>query len=352
MKLAELGEFGLIDRIKANVAASPSVLLGIGDDAAALSPTPGQVTLITSDMLLEGVHFDLSFCDPRTLGRKSLSVNLSDVAAMGARPRHFLLGVALPKDIPLEFMDGFMAGMLEQAQRYGATLVGGDTCASKGGLAISVTALGEQRPDLVLKRSGAKPGDLVCVTGTVGDAAAGLKQLFAGVREGFLVARQLDPTPRVEAGVALAEAGVVTAMIDVSDGVLQDLGHICEMSGVGARLELARLPLSEHYLAYCGHTDHAPPALWERGGGEGAATGKLYPGNDPFALALSGGEDYELLFCIPAGKESEVAAICASVNLPVSVIGKITTGAGIELTAPDGSSYTPPRRGFDHFGAD
>ncbi|MBJ6799527.1 thiamine-phosphate kinase [Geomonas propionica] len=326
MKLAELGEFGLIDRIKANVAASPSVLLGIGDDAAALSPTPGQVTLITSDMLLEGVHFDLSFCDPRTLGRKSLSVNLSDVAAMGARPRHFLLGVALPKEIPLEFMDGFMAGMLEQAQRYGATLVGGDTCASKGGLAISVTALGEQRPELVLKRSGAKPGDLICVTGTVGDAAAGLKQLFAGVREGFLVSRQLDPTPRVEAGVALAEAGVVTAMIDVSDGVLQDLGHICEMSGVGARLELARLPLSDAYRAGCG--------------------------DDLFALALSGGEDYELLFCIPAGKEAEVAALCAKVDLPVSVIGEITAGTGMKLTAPDGSSYTPPRRGFDHFGAD
>ncbi|MBU5614285.1 thiamine-phosphate kinase [Geomonas azotofigens] len=351
MKLAELGEFGLIDRIKANVAASPSVLLGIGDDAAALSPTPGQVTLITSDMLLEGVHFDLSFCDPHTLGRKSLSVNLSDVAAMGARPRHFLLGVALPKDVPLEFMDGFMAGMLEQAQRYGATLVGGDTCASKGGVAISVTALGEQRPELVVTRSGARPGDLVCVTGTVGDAAAGLKQLFQGVRDGFLVARQLDPTPRVEAGVALAEAGVVTAMIDVSDGVLQDLGHICEMSGVGARLELARLPLSEHYLAYC-EGSHAPLAPWERDGGEGAATGKESPGDDPFALALSGGEDYELLFCIPADKEAEVAALCAKVDLPVSVIGAITAESGIQLAAPDGSPYTPPRRGFDHFGAD
>ncbi|QXE89407.1 thiamine-phosphate kinase [Geomonas subterranea] len=323
MRLAELGEFGLIDRIKANVAASPSVLLGIGDDAAALSPTPGEVTLITSDMLLEGVHFDLSFCDPHTLGRKSLSVNLSDVAAMGARPRHFLLGVALPKDVPLEFMDGFMAGMLEQAQRFGATLVGGDTCASRAGIAISVTALGEQRPELVLKRSGANPGDLICVTGTVGDAAAGLKQLFAGAREGFLVERQLDPTPRVEAGVGLAEAGVVTAMIDVSDGVLQDLGHICEMSGVGARLELARLPLSDAYRAECG--------------------------GDPFALALSGGEDYELLFCIPAGKEAEVAALCAQVDLAVSVIGEVKAGSGIELIAPDGSLYTPPRRGFDHF---
>ncbi|WP_136515810.1 thiamine-phosphate kinase [Geomonas edaphica] len=323
MKLAELGEFGLIDRIKAHVAASPSVLLGIGDDAAALVPTQGFVTLITSDMLLEGVHFDLSFCDPRTLGRKSLSVNLSDVAAMGARPRHFLLGVALPKDVPLEFMDGFMAGMLEQAERFSATLVGGDTCASKGGLAISVTALGEQRPELVLKRSGARPGDLVCVTGTVGDAAAGLNLLMRGEREGFLVSRQLDPTPRVEAGIALAEAGCVTAMIDVSDGVLQDLGHICEMSGVGACLELAKLPLSDEYRSECAE--------------------------DPFALALSGGEDYELLFCIPEGRDAEALEVCARAGVPVSVIGTVTAGSGIELTAPDGTSYRAPRRGFDHF---
>lgn len=324
MKLAELGEFGLIDRIKANVAASPSVLLGIGDDAAALSPTPGQVTLITTDMLIEGVHFDLSFCDPHTLGRKSLSVNLSDVAAMGARPRHFLLGLALPKDLPLEFMDGFMAGMLEQAERFGATLVGGDTCASKAGLAISVTALGEQRPELVLKRNGARAGDLICLTGTVGDAAAGLELLMAGEREGFLVSRQLDPTPRVEAGVALAEAGLVTAMIDVSDGVLQDLGHICEMSGVGARLELARLPLSNPYRSHCV--------------------------SDPFALALSGGEDYELLFCVAPGREVEAERICAASDLRFSVIGEITGGSAVTAEGPDGAPYSAARRGFDHFG--
>ena len=125
MKLAELGEFGLIDRIADRVAASASVPLGIGDDAAALLPTPGTLTLITSDMLLEGVHFDLSFCDPHSLGRKSLSVNLSDLAAMGAHPRQFLLGIALPVGISVEFMDQFMAGLLEQAERFGVTLVGG-----------------------------------------------------------------------------------------------------------------------------------------------------------------------------------------------------------------------------------
>ena len=323
MKLAQLGEFGLIDRIKARVAASPFVPLGIGDDAAALLPTPGTVTLITSDMLLDGVHFDLSFCDPRSLGRKSLSVNLSDLAAMGAVPRQFLLSIALPGEISLEFLDDFMAGVMEQADRFGVTLVGGDTCASRGGLVISITALGEQRPERVVKRSGASPGDLICLSGSVGDAAAGLNELRRGVREGYLVSRQLDPQPRVEAGVALATAGVAGAMIDVSDGALADLTHICELSRVGARLDLARLPLTEEYLASCGA--------------------------DPYALALSGGEDYELLFTVPRGSESEMRAIFAGLGLRVSVIGEIVAEEGVELVTAEGGVYTPALRGFEHF---
>jgi thiamine-monophosphate kinase len=324
LRLAELGEFGLIDRIADKVAPSSSVPLGIGDDAAALLPTPGNLTLITCDMLLEGVHFDLSFCDPQSLGRKSISVNLSDLAAMGAKPRHLLLGIALPTQISLEFLDRFMAGVMEQAERFGATLVGGDTCASKGGVAISITALGEQRPELVLKRGGASVGDLVYVTGTVGDAAAGLAELRRGIREGALVARQLDPQPRVQAGVALAEAGLASAMIDVSDGVLADLGHICELSGVGARLDLSRLPLSEEYRAL-----------------------RL---EDPYAMALSGGEDYELLFCVPDRKGAQVEALLREVGLRVSRIGEITAGGGIALVDAQGGCYTPRERGFDHFG--
>ena len=324
MKLAELGEFGLIKRIARRVAPSPSVPLGIGDDAAALLPTPGYLTLITSDMLLEGVHFDLAFCDPQSLGRKSLAVNLSDLAAMGAHPRHFLLSLALPCDISLEFLDRFMAGVMEQAERFGVTLVGGDTCGSKAGLAISITALGEQRPERLVKRSGATAGDLIYLTGTVGDAAAGLRQLRGGVRQGFLVSRQLDPQPRVSAGVALAEAGLAAAMIDVSDGVLADLTHICELSGVGARLDLAGLPLSDEYRETCGA--------------------------DPFALALSGGEDYELLFCTPKGRGGEVEALLDGLGLRVAKIGSITTGSGVELVTAEGGAYAQALRGFDHFG--
>jgi len=324
MKLQELGEFGLIDRIARQVHNSPAVVLGIGDDAAALLPTPGTLTLITSDMLLEGVHFDLSFCDPQSLGRKSLSVNLSDLAAMGARPRQFLLSIALPKTISLEVVDGFLTGIMEQAERFGVTLVGGDTCASLGGLAISITALGEQLPELVVKRSGAAVGDLVCLTGTVGDAAAGLNELRKGVRQGFLVTRQLDPQPRVAAGVALAEAGLVHAMIDVSDGVLGDLTHICELSGVGARLELSGLPLSDEYRDSCTA--------------------------DPYALALTGGEDYELLFCIAREKSLEVEALLKTLGLRFSIIGEITEGSAVQMVMPEGDVYQPEQRGFDHFG--
>lgn len=324
MKLKELGEFGLIDRIARQVHNAPSVVLGIGDDAAALAPTRETLILITSDMLLDGVHFDLSFCDPQSLGRKSLSVNLSDLAAMGATPRQFLLGIALPPELGMEVVDGFMAGVLEQAERFGVTLVGGDTCASRSGLVISITALGEQRPERVLKRSGASPGELVCVTGTVGDAAAGLRQLRQGGREGFLVSRQLDPQPRVAAGVALADAELATAMIDVSDGVLADLGHICELSGVGARLELGDLPLSEEYLAFCG--------------------------DDPYALALTGGEDYELLFCIKKEQREAVAQLLHELGLRFSVFGEVVAGNSVELVTPEGETYRPGAKGFDHFG--
>jgi thiamine-monophosphate kinase len=325
LKLKELGEFGLIDRIARQVHNTPSVVLGIGDDAAALLPAPGTLTLVTSDMLLEGVHFDLSFTDPQSLGRKSLSVNLSDLAAMGAQPRQFLLSIALPVGLSLEIIDGFMTGVLEQAERFGATLVGGDTCASLSGLVISITAMGEQVPQRVVKRSGARAGDLTCVTGTLGDSAAGLKALRKGIREGFLVSRHLDPQPRVAAGVALAEAGLVSAMIDVSDGVLGDLGHICELSGVGARLQLGQLPFSQEYRAACA-------------------------GDDLYGLALSGGEDYELLFCVPEANRGKAAQLVESLGVQFTVIGEVVAGGGIELMLPGGGSYTPKGQGFDHFG--
>ena len=326
MKLKDLGEFGLIDRIAASVASNASVIVGIGDDAAALEPTAGQLSLVTSDMLVEGVHFDLALCDPLTLGRKSLAVNLSDLAAMGAKPRYFLLSLAIPATLPLEFIDGFIAGLLQRADQFGVILVGGDTCSSKGGLVISVTAMGEQLPDRVLRRNGAHAGDLIFVTGTLGDSALGLELLRAGERGGLAVERHLDPEPRVAAGIAMAEAGLATAMIDVSDGLLADLGHILRLSGVGARVELGNVPLSSVFK-------------------ENISRFSV----DPFPLALGGGEDYELLFTADPADKGRVLALMKEVGGQVSHLGEITPSGGLSLVTADGGEYQAARRGYNHF---
>ncbi len=325
MRLQDLGEFGLIDRIASRAARCAGVRIGIGDDAAALEPTPGSVTLATSDMLLEGVHFDLALCDPVTLGRKSLSVNLSDIAAMGAAPRFCLLSLAVPQGISVEFLDAFTTGFLQRADEFGVALVGGDTCASRGGVTISVTVLGEQRPELVIPRSGARSGDLIFVTGTLGDAALGLKLLRSDERGGEAVLRHLDPAPRVREGMALAEARIPTAMIDVSDGLLADLGHILELSGAGARLDLARLPISAAF-----------------DGRRAELTG------DPFLFPLAGGEDYELLFTAPPEQMEAAMATLAPLGTRLSVIGEIT-GTGVRVIGPDGRDYPVVARGYNHF---
>jgi thiamine-monophosphate kinase len=326
MKLRELGEFGLIDRIAGRVVTRAEVRIGIGDDAAALAPSPGCVTLVTSDMLLEGIHFDLALCDPFTLGRKSLAVNLSDIAAMGGMPRHFLLSLALPEQLEVEFLDGFVEGLLEMAATFGVALIGGDTCASRSGLVISVTALGEQLPERVVRRSGARAGDLVFVTGTLGDAALGLKLLRGGERTGPAVMRHLDPSPRVREGMALAEAGIPSAMIDISDGLLADLGHIINLSGKGAEVDLARLPLSDAFRAH------------------------LIPGGeDPFRLPLAGGEDYELLFTASPGCEKDALALLAGLGTQATVIGEITGESMLRVIDPSGSDYRGAARGYDHF---
>jgi thiamine-monophosphate kinase len=324
--LKELGEFGLIGRIAARVRRKGDVKIGIGDDAAAIEPTAGFLSLITTDMLLEGIHFDLSLCDPVTLGRKSLSVNLSDIAAMGGIPRHFLLSLAVPKHFSVEFLDDFIEGVLQRGDQFGVTLIGGDTSSSQTGLVISITVIGEQAPDLIVKRCGARPGDLIYVTGTIGDAALGFALLKAGVRDGAAAARHLDPVPRVREGIKLAEAGIPTAMIDISDGLLSDLGHILALSGVGARLNLEKLPLSDDYR------EKQPLFL-----------------DDPLLLPLSGGEDYELLFTSPPGKKSAVDSALNDTGTRFAVIGEITACGGLSLFTASGSEYSVKNKGYDHF---
>ncbi len=325
MNVNDLGEFGLIARIAGRVGPGRGVEIGIGDDAAATRSGSGMWTLTATDMLVEGVHFDLSLCGPATLGRKSLSVNLSDIAAMGGEPRHFLLSLAIPPYISVEFIDDFMRGMLDRADEFGVTLIGGDTCSSKSGLVISLTIVGEQIPDRIIRRRGAVPGDIVFVTGFLGDSALGLEILKKGEPDNFATEKHLDPFPRVREGIALAEAGIPSAMIDISDGLLADLGHILDSSGTGARLELEKIPLSSFFREKCS-----------------PLSGKSY------SLALSGGEDYELLFTAPPTAKSVIDSIPALSGVSVTAIGEITSDGGLTVLS-GGSPYEISRRGFNHF---
>lgn len=339
--VAHLGEFGLISRITAGVQTQESVITGIGDDAAVTALTPGMQLLTSTDMLLENVHFRRSWHDPYRLGRKSLAVSISDIAAMGGIPRWALLSLALPTDLSLDFIDEFMNGFLAMASECRVVLIGGDTCSSRSGLTVSVTIMGEQSPNRIVRRSGALPDDDIWVTGTLGDAALGLKMVekrgfdpaqppggsLYGVEGGaYLISRLLDPTPRVSAAAALAETGVVSAMIDISDGVLADYGHIAAQSGVGGRIVLDDLPLSPSFRAQTADL----PAV-------------------PFSLALSGGEDYELCFTAGCSHREKIAASMKKCGIAVTRIGIVTSFPGVAAFNPDGSRYSAQTEGFNHF---
>ena len=328
--LADLGEFGLIDQIRARFPQPVTPELGIGDDAALLSPSTGRQVVVSTDLLAEGVHFDPGFGPARLLGRKSLAVNLSDIASMGAVPRWFFLSLAIPAGFPLETIEGFLDGLAEQAAEYNCILAGGDTCGSKGGLTVSVTIMGEQQPELILKRSGAQLDDEVWVSGTVGDSAQGLQFLMNGRRLGqaddYLLQRHLDPTPRCALGLKLAESRLVSAMIDISDGLLADLGHIGEQSGCGAEIQLGQLPLSPAFKA-C------------------AASQPVFP----WHLAISGGEDYELCFTAPPCNHGAIQKISKTTGIPLTVVGKVTSSGQVQAILPDGTNFQPSASGYTHF---
>jgi thiamine-monophosphate kinase len=345
--LSSLGEFGFISRIASIARTGTGVVSGIGDDAAVTALTPGMQLLTSTDMLLENVHFRRSWHDPYRLGRKSLAVNISDIAAMGGIPRWATLSLAIPPDLPLDFLDEFTRGFLAMAGEHGVGLIGGDTCSSKQGLAISVTIMGEQLPELILRRSGARQGDEIWVTGTLGDAAMGLRMLEGGFDsarpanaahptpqspgstlsgvEGLL-SRLLDPIPRTAAGNALAESGLVTAMIDISDGILADFGHIAEMSGVGGVIRLADLPFSPQFRAAADDL----PAF-------------------PYALALSGGEDYELCFTAGPDSREKIVAIMKKCGVEAAPVGIVTSSPEVNVHDAAGQSFHLPHQGFNHF---
>jgi thiamine-monophosphate kinase len=319
-------EFSLIDRIRhLSAHARGDVRVGIGDDAALLAMPAGQELAVAIDTLVEGVHFpsDTAAAD---VGWKALAVNLSDLAAMGAMPAWALLALTLP-DADVAFIDGFAAGFAQLAQTFHVALVGGDT--TRGPLTVSVAVHGFVPPGKALTRGGAQAGDVLLVTGTLGDAAGGLQLLqrnhgVENAEAAYLIERLNRPTPRVAAGLALRERA--TACIDVSDGLLADLGHVCVSSQVGADIEAGLLPCSSSLLHVFGET-----AARE--------------------FALSGGDDYELCFTVPAQHVASVQADLTKLGCGATRIGRIVEGEGIAVRDSEGHRLELSRQGWDHFNA-
>ena len=315
-KVFKPSEFALIDRYFKR--PTRHTLLGVGDDGALIAPTPGRELVVSTDMLVEGTHF-LADTGAEALGWKCLAVNISDMAAMGAQPRWAMLGITVPPAPTFEWLDDFARGFFACADEFGVDLIGGDT--TRGPRAICVTILGEVAAGRALRRSGAGTGDSIWISGRPGRAALGLAHLQGRtvLREPQLadcLAALHRPQPRVELGLALP--GLATAAIDVSDGLLADLGHILEQSAVAARLQIPQLPA----------------AGLERD------------------CLLAGGDDYELLFTAAAASTAAISALAAELQLPLTCIGEIVSGpAGrLVLCDADGRDITPARRGFDHFG--
>lgn len=303
-KVCDIGEFGLLAQIRKQVAVpSSDVVLGIGDDAAAFKLPGDNLGLISSDLLVEGVHFDLGYTTPYQLGQKALVVNLSDIAAMGGVPRYALVSMALPKETTLEFVAEFYRGLKFLGEKYKTAIIGGDTSSSPAGIVISLSIWGEVEPKLLLSRQGARVGDKLLVTGWLGDAAAGLALLRDNQADTFpdLVERQLTPTPRCREGRIIAKGMWATSMIDISDGLASDVRQLAQESRLGVKIWLDRLPVSKAVVRAAKQLNH--PA---------------------YDFAATGGEDYELLFTVPEDKvDCLIEAFTRQCDTPVSVIGCI-----------------------------
>ena len=352
MEISELGEFGLIERLAKNITTkNDTTIQGIGDDCAILAPTEGMRSVVTTDLLMEGVHFDLTYVPLRHLGYKSVMVNLSDVFAMNAKPLQVTVSLAISSKFSVEDIEELYAGMRLACEKWGVDIVGGDTTASLTGLAISITAIGEARPEDIVLRSGAKPTDLICVSGNLGAAYMGLQLLerekviyneqveearrngnkeqmellrdaqpdFSG-RE-YLLERQLKPEARGDIIAALKQAGIhPTSMMDISDGLSSELMHICKQSQTGCRIYEERLPL-----------DYQTAAMAEE------------LNLNVSTCALNGGEDYELLFTVPLALNDTVSAL-----EDIHVIGYITEAEkGQALVTRDGGEFALKAQGWN-----
>jgi len=331
--LKTIGEFGFIEKIRESLKTkNPSVISGVGDDAAIFKPTAGHELVFTTDMLVEGRHFDFKFITPWQLGAKTMAVNISDCAAMGAKPTVAVVSIGLPKDYPMAHVEAFYEGMKSWGESYGAQIVGGDTVGSDV-FVVNVALIGEVESGRALRRSGAKAGDALFVTGTLGDSAAGLHALQHPSEKTkevvpLLIKRHLTPTPRFTVGRALSTKRLATSAIDISDGLSSEIHHLCDESKVGAEIHEEALPLSPSLLAYCEVEEL-----------------------NPLDFVLNGGEDYELLFTVPLTHISQVVQkVPGETGTALKSIGRMVPAAkGITLITRKGERLSLKAKGFDHF---
>ena len=321
-----VGEFELIDRIRRRARVGSQLRLGIGDDCSSIEVPLNHELLTSTDLLLEGVHFRLDWTDLYSLGIKSVAVNLSDLAAMGAKPVSFHLAVGLPTNFSDQQVEQFLDGIFAGLDHYDVLLAGGDTCRSDGPLVISVTVQGFCHKDQVITRDGARAGDDLWVSGTLGDSGLALRflQLNQSLSV-FFAERHFRPEARTLLGERLGAQGLATAMLDLSDGLHGDLTHLLKASNVGACVALERLPISKEFET------------------------ELQKDQGLLDLALCGGEDYELLFTAGPEKRAELERLSVEMGLPLQRIGEITAGPELQFFLASGLSYEPQISSFDHF---
>ncbi len=333
MKFNEIGEFGFIEYLREEgIPFSKDIIKGIGDDCAVFGPYEGKVLLFTTDMLLEGIHFLGQKIDFYQLGGKAIAVNISDIAAMGGSPLYCIISVGFPGDSDVESIKEMYRGMKDTCGRYGVKILGGDTVKSPDRLVINVSMIGETEKGEVLYRSGAKPDERIYATGITGDSCAGVKALKNEISvpehlRDYFIRKHNEPLPHVEAGRLVAGSRLASSMIDLSDGLISDLGHICGDSGVGALIFRESIPISWELreLASINHFD-------------------------PVELAVSGGEDYVLLITVPEKNTRRLEQLFRDKgSLPLYMIGRTTRDRGIMMEDKDGSVEPANYRGFDHF---
>jgi thiamine-monophosphate kinase len=333
------GESEIIAKIRARTHPSGRVIVGVGDDAAILEQRQNSHVVACCDLSIEGVHFRLEWATPRMIGRKALAVTLSDVAAMGGSANFAMVSVALPAGTKDEFIDGLFGGLFEEAEAFGISIVGGDTSKSPGPLFIDTTVIGECASGAAVPRSGAAAGDIIFVTGSLGGSVLGLKLLENGYRLSAeqdespaedsarrqAILRHLAPEPRMAAGERIGKLGLATAMIDISDGLSTDLGHILEESHCGAIIRGDSIPIADCVKRLS----------------------SAEPEPDPISLALRSGEEYELLFTAQSEMQPHLSELAVALDLRITAIGDVTRESGMRLAREGKESILTPS-GYEH----